>query len=100
MTRKQLSNQSKALENMIVEEQRLLDETKRFTSKLPALYEGKPSSRNDLLFEIKDMSTYLENQFLNLNSEITSEILAEAYIGLVKIKVSHKMLRGGIGMVE
>ena len=100
MTKKKLGNQSKVIISMIEEEQSLLHDTKKYTSKLPALYEGKPSSRNDLLLEIKHMGTYLENLLSNLNSELTTQQLAKAYMDLIKTKVSHKMLRGGIGVDE
>jgi len=53
MAQKNLNTQGKVITGMLKEEQSLLQNTKRFISKLPALYEGEPSSRNDHLLEMK-----------------------------------------------
>ena len=100
MTQNKLNDQGNVMENLLKEEQILLQNTRRFTSKLPALYEGKKSSRNDHLLMIREMSKNLEGLISSLNSEITPENLDTAFEGLVKVKLTHKMLKGGLGMAE
>jgi len=100
MTQNKLSDQIIFIENSLKEEQILLQNTRKFASKLPALYEGRKSSKNDHLLEIKNMNEKLDGLISSLNSEITTEKLDTAFEGLIKVKLTHKMLKGGIGMDE
>ena len=100
MAQNRLSDQKNVINNLLKEEQILLQNTRRFVSKLPAPYECKKSSRNEHLLSIKKMSKNLEGLISSLNSEISPEKLETAFEGLIKVKLTHKMLKGGLGMAE